>query len=88
MASDIILPHKLTLVGRKELTLTGVTEVIRFDEQAVVLKTGMGLLTVHGQGLHLKNLSLEGGQAAVEGAVSALVYEEPRKTGSLRRLFG
>ena len=88
MASDIILPHKLTLVGRKELTLTGVTEVIRFDEQAVVLKTGMGLLTVHGRDLHLKNLSLEGGQAAVEGTVSALVYEEPRKSGTLRRFFG
>ena len=88
MANEIILPHKLTLVGRKELTLTGVTEVIRFDEQAVVLKTGLGLLTVHGQDLHLKNLSLEGGQAAVEGTVSALVYEEPRKTGALRRLFG
>ena len=88
MASDIILPHKLTLVGRKELTLTGVTEVIRFDEQAVVLKTGMGLLTVHGRDLHLKNLSLEGGQAAVEGTVSALVYEEPRKSGTLRRVFG
>ena len=88
MASDIILPHKLTLVGRKELTLTGVTEVIRFDEQVVVLKTGMGLLTVHGRDLHLKNLSLEGGQAAVEGTVSALVYEEPRKSGALRRFFG
>lgn len=88
MASDIILPHKLTLTGRKELALTGVTEVIRFDEQAVVLKTGMGLLTIHGQGLHLKNLSLEGGQAAVEGTVSALIYEEPRKSGALRRLLG
>jgi sporulation protein YabP len=88
MQDQMTLPHKLTLNSRKELSLTGVTEVIRFDEQAVVLKTALGILTVHGQGLHLKNLSLEGGQAAVEGTVSALIYEEPRKSGALRRIFG
>ena len=81
-----VLPHKLTLNERKQLTVTGVTEVVSFDENAVVLKTTLGLLTVHGQGLQLKNLSVEGGQVAVEGTVSAFVYEEPRG-GGLRRLF-
>ncbi len=84
----IRLPHKLTLNERKGLTMSGVTEVLSFDEQAVVLQTGLGTLTVHGQGLQLKNLSLDGGQVAVEGVVSALIYEEPRKTrGWLGRLF-
>ena len=78
--------HSLTLDRRKSLTMTGVTEVVSFDENAVVLKTTLGLLTVHGQGLQLKNLSVEGGQVAVEGTVSAFVYEEPRG-GGLRRLF-
>ena len=80
------LPHKLTLTQRTHMTMTGVTEVISFDENTVCLKTSMGLLTVHGQGLQLKNLSVEGGQVAVEGTVSAFLYEEPRG-GSLRRLF-
>ncbi len=87
MAEELQLPHKLSLNGRKNLTMTGVTEVISFDENAVVLKTAMGLLTVHGQGLQLKNLSLEGGQVGVDGTVAALIYEEPRKEGGLRRLF-
>ena len=80
------LPHKLVLADRKNMTMTGVTEVISFDENMVALKTVMGLLTVHGQGLQLKNLSVEGGQVAVEGSISAFVYEEPRG-GGLRRLF-
>ena len=88
MNDEITLPHKLTLNSRKELTMTGVTEVVSFDENAVVLKTSMGLLTIHGQNLQLKNLSLEGGQVAVEGIMSAFLYEEPRKGGALRRLFG
>lgn len=86
MTESAALPHKLTLVERKNMTMTGVTEVISFDENAVVLKTGLGVLTVHGQGLQLKNLSVEGGQVAVEGTISAFVYEEPRG-GGLRRLL-
>lgn len=88
MTDEITMPHKLTLNSRKELSMTGVSEVISFDENAVVLKTSMGLLSVHGQNLQLKNLSLDGGQVAVEGTISAFVYEEPRKGGALRRLFG
>lgn len=76
--NSILLPHKLTLNERKNLTLSGVTEVISFDDEAVVLKTSMGILTVHGQNLQLKNLSLDGGQVAVEGTVAAMIYEEPR----------
>ena len=80
------LPHKLQLNERKSLTMTGVTEVVSFDENTVVLQTALGLLIVQGQQLSLQNLSLEGGQVAVEGTVSALSYEEPRQ-GGWRRLF-
>lgn len=78
MQDSISLPHKLTLNERKQLTLSGVTEVVSFDDETVVLKTSLGILTVHGQNLQLKNLSLDGGQIAVEGTVAAMIYEEPR----------
>lgn len=81
------LPHKLTLTDRKSLSLTGATEVVSFDESAVVLKTNLGQLIIHGKALQLKNLSLEGGQVAVEGQIAALIYEENRPTGGLRRLL-
>lgn len=83
------MPHKLTLNERKTLTMTGVTEIISFDEAAVVLRTDMGILTVQGDNLQLKTLSLEGGQVEVNGTVSALIYEEPRQSGGwFRRLLG
>ena len=80
------MPHKLQLVDRQKLTMSGVTEVVSFDEAAVVLQTSLGLLIVQGQQLSLKNLSLDGGQVAVDGTISALSYEEPRQ-GGWRRLF-
>ena len=83
------LPHKLTLDQRSSLTMTGVTEVISFDEDSVILRTELGTLSVQGRQLQLKTLSTEGGQVAVEGIVSALIYEEPRqaKSGWMSRLF-
>ncbi len=85
---QLLLPHKLTLNERKGLTMTGVTEVISFDDTAVILQTSLGTLTVQGQELQLKNLSLDGGQVAVEGKISALQYEEPRQSrGWMGRLF-
>ncbi len=83
------LPHKLTLNERRQLSMTGVAEVVSFDDTAVVLRTQLGTLNIHGKDLQLKTLSLEGGQVAVDGTVSALIYEEPRQPGGwMRRLFG
>lgn len=72
------LPHKLTLEERSRLTLTGVTEVDRFEDTAVVLQTSLGTLIVQGRELQLKTLSLEGGKVEVLGRVTALAYQEPR----------
>jgi len=82
------MPHKLQLNERRQLTMTGVEEVVSFDENTVVLRTGLGTLIVQGDQLQLKTLSLEGGQVAVDGSVSALIYEEPRMQAGWRRLFG
>ena len=82
------LPHKLTLNERRQLTMTGVTEVVSFDDAQVVLQTTLGTLIVQGQELQLKTLSLDGGQVVVEGSVEGLHYEQARQTTSwLRRLI-
>ena len=85
--TEDLFPHKLTLNERNSLTMTGVTEVVRFEESIVVLKTALGLLSVQGQELKLKTLSLEGGQVTVDGHISALIYEEPRESGLWQRLW-
>lgn len=86
---ELRLPHRLTLDERNKLSVTGVSEVVSFDDTAVVLHTQMGMLVIQGQQLQMKTLSLEGGQVAVEGTVSSLHYEEPRGGGGwLWRLVG
>ena len=67
--------------------LIGTTQEVLFEEHNVVLHTALGTLIVQGSDLKLKTLSLEGGQVAVDGSISALIYEEPRLSG-WRHLFG
>ena len=87
MEEMLQLPHKLTLNQREDLSLTGVTEVISFDDTAVILKTQLGILNVSGRDLVLKTLSVEGGQVSVSGHICTLIYEEPRPEGVFRRLL-
>lgn len=78
-------PGKLVLDARKKLTLTGATEVVRFDEDLVELNTDLGPLLIEGSGLKLKCLSLEDGTIVVEGDLLGLHYDNiGRKRGFFR----
>jgi len=82
------LPHDLKLEGREKLTLSGITEVVSFDDTAVIMHTPLGRLTVLGQQLQLRALTPEGGNVTVRGQIDALSYEQPRSTGGwLGRFF-
>ena len=78
----------MTVKDRASAEIVGVTDVISFDDNAVIMTTDLGTLTVHGNGLQLKTLSTEGGQVAVDGQISAIVYEEPRPAGLVKRMLG
>ena len=66
--------HKLTMVNRKSCTLTGVLDVIAFDDKEVNLETQMGTLFIKGQNIHIKRLTLEQGEVDVEGMIDSYLY--------------
>ena len=76
--------HTLGLENRQRAALTGVSEVLAFDENQVVLLTDTGEVALCGEGLHVVRLMLEEGQLTVEGRVDSIVYTQRAK----RRLFG
>ena len=82
--------HRLELIGREELTVSGVEDVERFDETGIVMTTAAGVLVVTGEDLHIGKLSLDGGELHVDGHIDSVSYEDqgPIKGGFLSRLFG
>lgn len=84
--------HKLTLVSRRECELSGVTDAISFDENAVILETVDGMVEIKGHDMHVSNLNLEKGEVAIEGRADSIVYTEKtsfakKGEGLLTRLF-
>ena len=69
-----IRAHACRLENRNAASLTGVREVVSFDENQVVMDTDMGLLTIKGKDLHVNRLSLEKGEIDIEGRTDSLVY--------------
>ena len=91
MQSNPVPTHTLTLTGRSTATLTGVEDVDRFNEQIVVLRTPLGMLTLTGVGLNISQLSLNDGRLVVEGDIVSCEYSEKKKTGGSGfwgKLFG
>ena len=62
-----IRDHACRLENRNAASLTGVREVVSFDENQVVMDTDMGLLTIKGKDLHVSRLTVEKGELEVEG---------------------
>ncbi len=85
MASSAPKSHTLHLDNRKAAALTGVMEVLAFDENQVILRTESGEVALMGENLHVTRLMLEEGQLTVEGKIDSFLYTGPRKGG---RLFG
>lgn len=81
--------HRLTMEGREKLTVAGVEDVERFDENCIVMSTCAGTLVVTGDALHIGKLSLDGGELLVDGHIESISYEDeqPVRGGLFSRLF-
>ena len=82
--------HRLELIGRDRLTVSGVEDVERFDETGIIMSTSAGTLVITGEDLHIGKLSLDGGELHVDGRVDSVSYEADGagRGGFFSRLFG
>lgn len=85
--------HRIVVSSREILTLTGVTDVISFDEENVIVDTEMGVLEIKGTDLHVNKLNLENGEMDLTGEITCLEYNDKflhHKNGGslLSKIFG
>lgn len=81
--------HHLTLSGRKRLTLSGVTEVLRFEDTVALFDTTDGRLTIRGENLRVESMDVEAGNVILKGTICALGYagDSDKKSGIFGKLF-
>ena len=83
------LPHNIIVEERSRLTATGVTKIVRYDENGAVLETRQGTLTIGGSGIQVSELSIKTGEVKISGKIEFIQYTQPvlhGQGGFLRRL--
>ena len=68
--------QNLVLENREKLSVSGVNDVLSFDDQVVMVDTELGLLTVKGENIHINKLSLDTAEVIIEGEISSLSYRQ------------
>ena len=77
--------QNIVLENREKLNISGVKDVLSFDDQVVIVETELGLLTVKGENIRINKLSIDTSEVVVEGEINNLAYSEKEveKKGSL-----
>lgn len=70
--SNII--QNLILENRSKLNVSGVLDVLSFDDQIIIIETQLGLLTVKGENLRINKLSIDTSEVIIEGEVNSISY--------------
>ena len=83
--------QNLILENRGKLSISGVLDVLSFDDQVIMVETELGLLTIKGENLRITKLSIDTSEVIVEGNISYLAYSnkevEKNKGSIISKIF-
>ena len=89
--NNVSVIQNLVLENREKLSISGVLDVLSFDDQVVIVETELGLLTVKGENLRINKLSIDTSEVVVEGEIYNLAYSEndldKKSSGLFNKIF-
>lgn len=68
--------QNIFLENRNKLNVTGVLDVLNFDEEIITVETEQGVLVVKGSDLKLNKYNLDDTELSIEGTISSLSYDD------------
>lgn len=77
--------QNIILENREKLSISGVLDVLSFDDQIIILETELGLLTIKGENLKINKLNIETSDVTLDGYILSLAYsnsDSVKKNGS------
>lgn len=78
MSDKILIPHTITLENRNVMTVSGVLQVIAYDEYHMILKTDYGKLIIQGRNLVAGEISSSQNILKLTGSVEIIQYKATR----------
>lgn len=83
--------QNLILESREKLNISGVIDVLSFDDSLVIVQTHLGILTVKGEDLRINKLNTDSEEVIVAGDISSMTYSDKsidkKDTSFLGKIF-
>lgn len=73
--------QNIILENRNKLHLSGVLDVLNFDEEIVTVDTELGILVIKGADLRLNKFNLENAELSIDGEIISMVYDDKSYSG-------
>ncbi len=74
--SNIGVMQNIILENREKLNVTGINDVLSFDDQVIILSTELGMLTIKGEELKINKLNIDESEIKVEGNINNISYSQ------------
>ena len=78
MPEKILLPHMVTIENRKRMSVSGVTQVVAYDEFHIILKTDYGQMIIQGKNLVAGEMSSTQNTIKLTGSIETVQYKAVR----------
>ncbi len=85
--NEQIKAHDIAIRSREHTEITGVTNVVSFDDTSVCLETSMGEMMIEGEDIKVSALDTDRGRVVLDGKINGLYYNTETQTKK-RGLFG
>lgn len=88
---EVIKKGNILLEDRKNLSITGVVEIISFNDEKVLLNTVFKKLEITGNNLKVSKLDIKNGEVLITGNIYGCVYLgdiSKTKTPIFKKLIG
>lgn len=81
--------QNVIIENRKKLSISGVKEIVNFDDETIILETSLARMTVKGENLRVESYNTDTGDLFATGTVHAVVYMAGENSGGgfISRLF-
>ncbi len=85
--NNINVIQNIVLENRERLNVTGINDILSFDDQVVILSTELGMLTVKGNELKINKLNIDESEVKIEGNISSISYSQNIEESKGESLF-
>lgn len=85
MANEKNVIQNIILESREKLSVSGVLDILTFDEDEITLDTELGQLNIKGENLKVEKLTVDTGEVVAKGNFDSIFYSKDvvHKKGSL-----